>query len=865
MNRVLFRLFPTILFAVGLAERTLEPTASAGDPIGQLRVCQANYPRAFFFRRSEGQAANPRIDYERWEGAFSQLMGIEGKVLDEEIPGRSRRNVGFFTRFKHQHPDQLVLLHFNGNSRDPRYETEEYFAGHWIYHNGARILGDVAAKTGETDIRVDDTRLFRMSMGRYLDKNEDVGLCMLDEKGWPDWSRSEQVQLVSIDDQRGVIRVRRGCFGTRPRSFPAGKAYAAAHVTGGPWGRKSNLLWRYNWSTRCPTDAAGRTCADVLVEELVKRFGPGGQLAAFDGIEFDVLNHRAGGRPRGRGPDCDADGQIDNGVFDGLNTYGIGVVEFCRQLQERIAGSKLVLADGRTPHNQRAFRILNGIESEGWPGQNDWEINDWSGGLNRHWFWQENSRAPVLNYFNHKYTMAGEEPGQRIRPKVPFSTHRLVMAAAQFTDAAFCYSFVPPAAEGELIGVWDELWKGVEHEPGWLGKPLGPAVRIAKTTRDLLDGRGKALSGAWLSRWRGGDARFAIEGDDLHVSGTDPEQRELRFRLNHVPCDGPDLFVSVTLRGEPRADYPPEIARPTWLGIAESRSRLVTEDLPDVGMCIRGQKETELKPETGAAVRFIEAQGLGGEKHDAYFVHPPYRGGVGYTFWERQVQVPADGRIEFFLGMGERAPSRSDGVTFKVLAAESADGRSAPFKALFEAIQVESRWTAHSVSLAEWAGKSVRLRFVSDCGPKHDSTTDHSYWGDVRLIDPTGPHVETEPVRYMTWTNDKPFTSGFYFSQVKTDTIDLEFRIEGTESVWVSGLTVHAHPDAIYRAFENGLVLANPSPRGYAFNLDRLFPGQSFRRLEGSSQQDRATNDGSRVTGEVVLKGKDGLFLSRIP
>jgi hypothetical protein len=67
----------------------------------------------------------------------------------------------------------------------------------------------------------------------------------------------------------------------------------------------------------------------------------------------------------------------------------------------------------------------------------------------------------------------------------------------------------------------------------------------------------------------------------------------------------------------------------------------------------------------------------------------------------------------------------------------------------------------------------------------------------------------------------------------------------------------------IYREFEHGLVLANPSPRPYELDLERLLPGRKFRRLEGSPEQDPATNDGTPVGATLTLRPKEGLFLVR--
>jgi len=664
-----------------------------GPGFGKLRIMSDEYPRVFFFRQAEGMAAQRTVSYERWEKTFERLMGIEGKVLEEEVPGRSIRNIDFFTRFKKRHPDQLVLLHFNGNARDPRYESDRFFAGHWIYFNGARILSYVPAETGLTDIRVDKPGLFRVNMGRYRTSSEDIGLCELGADGRPNWHKSEQVQLVSVDTKKKIIRVRRGCYGTQPRAFSAGKSYAAAHMTEGPWGRRSHLLWYYNYSTLCPRDERGRTCADVLVEHLAELLTGDGDLSAFDGLEFDVLKFRCGGPLGGRGADCDADEKIDRGLSGGVNSYGAGVVEFCRRLRQRLGENTLILADGMSLNNQRAFGLLNGIESEGWPHLRDHEISDWSGGLNRHYFWERNARQPVFNYINHKFNVPSGKPGVTRLPDVPYETHRLVFAVASFTNSAICYSFAPANGPDALFGVWDEFRMGTENRLGWLGMPLGPAVRIATLRPDLLEARGDPVDGDFAERFSGSGVKFEREPGALKAASVDPKAREIRLRLSGVPCVEPDLFVLVTARADPMPNYPREVARMMWVGVAQKG----------------------------------------------------------------------------------REPERED--------------------------------------------------------------------------------------RFMTWINDKDFDSGYYFSNIESDRVDLEFIIEGPGPVWISRIKAYACPDVMYRLFEHGLVLANPSPRPYVFDMDKFFGEQRFRRLRGTRTQDPVCNNGSVVSGKLSLKPREGLFL----
>jgi hypothetical protein len=265
--------------------------------------------------------------------------------------------------------------------------------------------------------------------------------------------------------------------------------------------------------------------------------------------------------------------------------------------------------------------------------------------------------------------------------------------------------------------------------------------------------------------------------------------------------------------------------------------------------------------DSGATVRWSPRTQLGDRTLPAYMVHPPYRGTTGYTFWQRDVNVPEQGRLELFTGMGAKAPERSDGVVFKVDLAVLDGDRVDTYRTLIEHLQVESRWVAHQVSLEPWAGRRVRLRFISDCGPQDNSTTDHSYWGDAVVVGADGRDGLTAPTRYMNWLNSRPFTSGFYFRQVRSKKVDLEFVIQGSRPVWIESITAHARPDVLVREFDHGVVLANPSCRPCNVNLARRWPGTALRRLPGSSSQDPATNNGQRVEATFELGPLDGLFL----
>jgi hypothetical protein len=672
---------------------TNKSSQTKNSPLHELRVLEENYPRSFFFRVSE-RTYEP---YEVWESDMNRLIGIMGKAMDEENRGLEQRNPEFFTRFKKNHPDQVVLLHFNGNARLPDYRMEKFHAGHWLYFNGATILSDLSAEEEVSEIKVSDARLFKLDAGRFMDLKEDIGLCELDEQGNPDWNKSEQVQLLDADTIRNTIKIKRGCYGTLARSFPAGKSYAAAHVHEGPWGENSGLMWLYNYSTLCPKDADAKNCKDRLVEDMLQIMLPGGVLGAFDGVEFDVMfdNLRTHVYTKPdfetgtiRMPDSNNDKQGDDGVFNGFNSYGEGVIQFLKELREGLGEDRIIMADGYNSAHVRGAGILNGIESEGWPHGNDVRINNWSSGINNHMFWDSNGRDPKLSFMNHRWWRSGSDIG----------VERLVIAASCLTNSAHAMADRPKAEPGQTqVPLWDELVMGQENRRGWLGKPLGPTRCLAMTGQDLLEGASPSLL---IERMESEDpeVRFTVDGKKIKIEGKSGEIRKnFEFTIRDVPCPSEDFTLFFTIHGESMKGGAPEISR-----------------LVNVGIKGRG-----------------------------------YQNGM-------------------FCYAGKN-----------------------PFQAVF-------------------------------------------YFNSMHKISP-----DKTPV-------------------------SLQIEVEGTEPVWISDIKAFAHPDARVREFENGIVLANPAPQPYSFDLKNLFGKQEFRRLKGSPAQDTVTNNGAMAEDIVQLQGKDALFLVKV-
>lgn len=696
----------------------VENGAGSFKPLNKLKLMEGNYPRPFFFRQPEVVY----YPYEKWDQNFSRLMGFEAKALEEEVPlERIERNPEFFSRFKKNHPEQMVLLHYDGVARKPMFESAigKFFSGHWLYYAGVTITSDLPAEYGTTEIHVSDASQFFLNVGLPGRRsaqtspgwNDDIGLCVLDENGKPDWTQSEQVTLVAVDYERNIISVKRGGFGTSPNVFKAGKSYAAVHCTAGPWG--NDLLWAYNFSTACPKDQNGNTCSDILINDLAYRFSPEGELAAFDGIEFDIIywdpnvqlnpKKRLGHTYKGlnRQIDANADGLPENGIINGMNIYGIGTTLFFKKLRERLGPDRIIMADGTDSHTQRAFGSLNGIESEGWPNGSDPKFNEWSDGINRLQFWNENSIEPRLTYINHRYwsNINSQEVGA--------NQIRLLIAASTLTSTAYgMYDSVEKYFGGTSVrreevnkgseenvhfsSMYDEIIMGQENKLGWLGKPKGPSVLMAKQKQSVINFKKKSEWKSLVKRIQG-PVELAVEKGALKITAKEKGADKLIFTIKDVPVNSSYLTLFMKASAAPMAGYPADIARLVWVNI---------------------------------------------------------------------------------------------------------------------------------------------------------------------------PQVNKVLNRHMSWVNNKEFESVFYFKDIESEKVDITFEFENAAPVWITELNAYADGDVRYRSFENGVVLANPKSEPVDFNLAKLFPGQSFRRIQGSPGQDSTTNNGKSVTEDIVtLKGLDALFL----
>jgi hypothetical protein len=112
------------------------------------------------------------------------------------------------------------------------------------------------------------------------------------------------------------------------------------------------------------------------------------------------------------------------------------------------------------------------------------------------------------------------------------------------------------------------------------------------------------------------------------------------------------------------------------------------------------------------------------------------------------------------------------------------------------------------------------------------------------------------------------------YRDLKADALTLEFSTTNNSTMYISKVTAHNAPDAVYREFEHGLVIANPSRSAdYTFDTsglpDMAAPGRKYKRIQGTPYRDEKgvlrddsmkVNTGLPVTEPIRLT-HDALFL----
>jgi len=244
-----------------------------------------------------------------------------------------------------------------------------------------------------------------------------------------------------------------------------------------------------------------------------------------------------------------------------------------------------------------------------------------------------------------------------------------------------------------------------------------------------------------------------------------------------------------------------------WLKAEKALYDLV--ELPDsftAGQCLRGGKETEILPESRTIARLRKAMTCGDKTNDGIFMHPPWQGGVGYAFvLFDPVQLPAEPKGAFRCVIGKADGSDpGDGVLFRAAAVDDWGKETV----IAEKQWIQHAWTPLEGDLSPWAGKKIRIKLITDVGPKDNSSGDWACWAGFRIETREPAIVVTlydKPVRLAHEPGPHPVPGLRLDDLGKAKRGRLHFQAQGLE----------ASPPYVSRAEINGVLIGKlPGGKG---------------------------------------------------
>ena len=220
------------------------------------------------------------------------------------------------------------------------------YAGHWMYHAGARTRSAIAA--GTTTVPVSSTANIRQ--GQYV---------VIYDAPAGSFSNAEHAKVTAVNASTKTISVQRG-YKSNTSAHPQG-AIVAQHVIG--QGDEAEL-WSFNMSSQSPRDGNGKTFGEFYADWLGKnlmRYGTGTVTKAeVAGIMFDADFYY---ELKPTKSDVDNDLVQDNGLSaNGTNWLGDGLDAFYQRVASRLPG-KYFLAG---VHDGRGYAHAHGAQMENW-------------------------------------------------------------------------------------------------------------------------------------------------------------------------------------------------------------------------------------------------------------------------------------------------------------------------------------------------------------------------------------------------------------------------------------------------------------------------------------------------------------------
>ena len=218
----------------------------------------------------------------------------------------------------------------------------------------------------------------------------------------------------------------------------------------------------------------------------------------------------------------------------------------------------------------------------------------------------------------------------------------------------------------------------------------------------------------------------------------------------------PVLIVETLLPNPPR----PEVSMPWKLIAVSENSVLSLARLPMRRVIVQVFGEAPLVQPPGwhgaeqRSRAHVQCSGTASrpDAREVIQMHPPWYGGhVGTLVIEFPLRLPDTKPIRLTFANAIRdhnvaqGEPPSDGVTFRVraLAFDAEPGQLG--NVLFERHTDAKAWEEAEADLSPFAGKAVRLQLEVHPGPDNDTTCDHCYWAEPRLVAGVRPDTTLKP------------------------------------------------------------------------------------------------------------------------
>lgn len=148
------------------------------------------------------------------------------------------------------------------------------------------------------------------------------------------------------------------------------------------------------------------------------------------------------------------------------------------------------------------------------------------------------------------------------------------------------------------------------------------------------------------------------------------------------------------------------------------------------GLRLRKAGERPLDDLSGATVSW-RTSACGETAKQCLFMHPPYKKGVGYAFaLSEPIELPTQPKAALRCEIGKADGSDpGDGILFRI----AVIGPNAAETIVAEKTWIEHAWTPLEADLSAFAGKRVRIKLITDVGPRDNSSGDWACWTAMRI------------------------------------------------------------------------------------------------------------------------------------